>query len=261
MATITIGGVPVPATRIDELNQTLLHSRDHVVPAMHDGMTVRLTIAQVLSLLKKEDLPFDPDDKLDLAGGTMLGDLDMDGHNILNSDAWAFQPIVVPIPLLDNLVGVAAPPTDKDYRYIKLTASDVYNTGVLTGESVTGSAPLVIATAVIDLPASPLDGETIHLINTERRFLRAGAPGSLENDQMQQITGNLTVLDSDSGSSGGAIISRTVLNAVGIRSAAAPGPASPSIRYNLDSSGSPSARTGDETRSKNIGVTYFMRVL
>lgn len=86
MATITIGGVSIPATRIDELDQTLLHSRDHVVPAMHDGVTVRLTIAQVLSLLKKEDLPFDPDDKLDLAGGTMLGDLDMGGKKVTNAD-------------------------------------------------------------------------------------------------------------------------------------------------------------------------------
>ena len=47
-------------------------------------------------------------------------------------DPWRQQPIGVPIPILDNIVGVAQPPTSNQYRYIKLTASDAYNTGVLT---------------------------------------------------------------------------------------------------------------------------------
>lgn len=56
MTTITINGQPVEATRIDELNQTLLQTRDHVIPAMHDGQTVRVSVTQILKLILREDL-------------------------------------------------------------------------------------------------------------------------------------------------------------------------------------------------------------
>ena len=45
--------------RIDELDATLLPSRDHVVPAMKDGLTVKLTVGQILDLLGKV---LDPDE-------------------------------------------------------------------------------------------------------------------------------------------------------------------------------------------------------
>lgn len=45
--------------RIDDLDATLLPSRDHVVPAMKDGLTVRLTVGQILDLLGKV---LDPDE-------------------------------------------------------------------------------------------------------------------------------------------------------------------------------------------------------
>ncbi len=87
-------------------------------------------------------------------------------------DPWRQQPVGVPIPILDSITGVAQPPTGNPYRYIKLTASDSYNTGVLTSESVTGSAPLVVATAVISLAGSPINGQTVNLVNTEELFER-----------------------------------------------------------------------------------------
>lgn len=179
-------------------------------------------------------------------------------------DPWAQQPVGVPIPLLDSLVGVSNPPTNLNYRYIKLTASDSYNTGVLTSESVSGSAPLVVATAVISLSGSPINGETVNLINTERRFLRAGSSGTVENDQMQQITGAANALLHASstvpliGSVTGAIGLRAAYGANYISGQAA----GPTIQDGIDfnSANSPNARTGTETRSKNIGVTYFMRI-
>lgn len=178
------------------------------------------------------------------------------------SDPWAAQPIGVPIPLQSNITGVTAPPTDQDYRYIKLTASDSYNTGVLTSESVSGSAPLVIATAVIDLSDSPLDGQTVQLINTERRALRAGSAGTVQNDQMQQITG-------DAGGSGPLIALSTVTNsgAISLDTTGATttltlsGTTVPRANIGFDSADSPDARAGNETRSKNIGVDYYMRIL
>lgn len=52
MTTIPINGQDVPATRIDELASTVSPSRNHVVPAMSDGMTVGLTVGQILALLE-----------------------------------------------------------------------------------------------------------------------------------------------------------------------------------------------------------------
>lgn len=178
--------------------------------------------------------------------------------------AWEVQPIGVPIPVLDNLVGVAAPPTDQAYRYIKLTASDAYNTGVLNSEGVSGTAPLVVATAVINLAGSPLDGQTINLINTERRSLRGGSAGAVENDQMQQIIASLS-----HGMHAVGGVSSMFNNYTGAFSAGASGsigyagPAGTAVTAastDFDSANSPNARVGNETRSKNIGVTYFMRV-
>lgn len=155
-------------------------------------------------------------------------------------DPWRQQPIGVPIPILDNIAGVAQPPTDKGYRYIKLTASDAYNTGVLTSESVTGSAPLVVATAVISLAGSPLNGQTVSLINTERRFLRAGNAGTLQDDQFQTHAHNINIT-SGSGSTAGNV------SFTGGGGAA----------YGTNNT---AGRNGDETRPRNIGVTYFMRI-
>src|SRR5690606_3755536 len=93
-------------------------------------------------------------------------------------------PVGVPIPVADDLLASLAPPnSNAAYRYVKLSAGDAYNTGILTGETVSGSAPNITATAVVSLTGSPLDGKTLTLINTERRFLRAGAAGTKEQSQ------------------------------------------------------------------------------
>lgn len=178
-------------------------------------------------------------------------------------DPWSQQPIGVPIPLLDSLTGTSAPPTDQGYRYIKLTASDSYNTGVLTSESVSGSAPLVVATAVISLAGSPINGQTVNLINTERRFLRAGSAGTVENDQMQQITGGVGV-NLHASTVAPMLIAQTGAFSIGpaVNSNQATSAAGSSIAdgFTFDSANSPNARAGTETRGKNIGVTYFMRI-
>lgn len=191
----------------------------------------------------------------DVSAGRVLA---ADGTWIdVSMDVWAMQPIGVPIPVWTHITGVEEPPTNQAYRYIKLTASDAYNTGVLTGENVTGSAPLVIATAVIDDATSPIDGETVSLINTERRALRAGSSGTVENDQMQQITGSVVNIWATAGNTDGALTQDTGGTQANNRASVASAPTS---RISLDSAGSPGARTGNETRSKNIGVDYYMRI-
>lgn len=172
------------------------------------------------------------------------------------NDPWAAQPIGVPIPLLDNLVGVAAPPTDKGYRYIKLTASDAYNTGVLTGQSVSGAAPLVVATAVISLSGSPINGSTVHLINTERRFLRAGEAGVLQTDAVQDHNHSMVRYAQY------AVGTPAAQGVVGRSGDVAVNPYNTGAESRIsDGAGGPSVRAADETRSKNIGATFFMRVL
>ena len=169
----------------------------------------------------------------------------------LPSSYWESLPIGVPIPVWDHIAGVAVPPTnDSAFRYVKLTASDAYNSGVLTSETVAGSAPLVQATAVISDSASPINGQTIRLINTERRFLRAGSSGEVEADAMQGHrhataaalwTTSPTVFLGSGGGFTGASNNSAILN-----------PTTDGVN------GTP--RTANETRSKNIGATYYMRI-
>lgn len=168
---------------------------------------------------------------------------------------WATQPIGVPIPVWTHLAGVEEPPTDNpSYRYIKLTASDSYNTGVLTSESVSGSAPLVQATAVINDAGSPVNGQTVRLINTERRVLRAGSSGTIQADALQNIVGEF-----HNWAQNGQGVLATGAFAQGVsRGAGGQTSGSPSYAANFDASRV--ARTADETRSKNIGADYFMRI-
>ena len=101
-------------------------------------------------------------------------------------------------PIGGYITPLTPPPTDDPrFRYVLCTAGETgpggYNDGVLTSESVMGTAPLVEATAVVDLDGSPFDGLTIHLINTEGRFVGAGAAEAFEDDSLQNITGRLRI--------------------------------------------------------------------
>lgn len=168
---------------------------------------------------------------------------------LLGEVKWLSRAIGEPFPLWDHLTGADVPPIDSAlYRFIKLTAGEdgtgEYNEGVLTSESVAGSAPLVIATAVIDDAASPLDGETVSLINTERRFLRAGEAGTVQADALQGFKVNIGGSGSASGAFG--------FTAGTTSSQQSSGPVSDGTN------GTP--RIANETRGKNIGATYYMRI-
>lgn len=170
--------------------------------------------------------------------------------------------------LQDDLAGVSTPPTNNaDFRFIKLTANDAYNTGVLASEAVTGSAPYINATANISLAASPLHGRTIRLINTERRFLRAGSAGTLEDDSFKshrhgQWTGgqnrdhiHSTVIPTvaNSGSNFGASGNEHAEGGPGTVTKNSYG-ASQNHEHEIFAEG------GTETKPRNIGVTAYMRI-
>ena len=80
-------------------------------------------------------------------------------------------------------LGALPPSQIGPYRYIELTAGKSgvgeYNNGLITSEIVTGAFPLVIATAEIALVGSPLVGQSIHLLNTEQRFIQPGIAGTV----------------------------------------------------------------------------------
>lgn len=190
------------------------------------------------------------------------------------ADPWAYQPIGVPLPLDWGTTVFTAPPKDKAYRYILLSAgaagSGLYNEGVLTSESVSGSNPTINATGVVSLSGSPFNGKTIRLINTERRFFRPGSPGELQvsafeshnhsgstsysGDHTHEVPINVWSNDpSPSGSnfvtpSGGGYYN----NNIGGRYVYGGGNHQHS--FNTSFSGA------DETRPRNIGANFYMRI-
>lgn len=155
-----------------------------------------------------------------------------------------------------SISGVEIPPsaTSGTTVWIQLTAgltgSGQFNEGKLTGESVSGSFPLVTATATVSLTGSPINGETVNLINTERRFLRAGSAGTVENDQMQGHY-HESYGDGINAVSGSVQVPRGTMGTP---------QASGIIRDPITDGVNGTPRAGTETRPKNIGVTYFMRI-
>ncbi len=159
----------------------------------------------------------------------------------------------------DGVTGVDIPPssTSGSTVWVELTAgltgSGQFNENKLTSESVSGSAPLVLATAVVSLSGSPMNGQTIRLLNTERRILRAGSAGTLQNDALQNITGSIaSAQESFSGATGALAV-----GAAGTANRPNNGTASTN---GLTFDASLVARTDTETRMKNIGVRVFRRI-
>lgn len=156
------------------------------------------------------------------------------------------------------------PKDDPRFRYILCTAGETgsggYNEGVLTGETVTGSGATVLATAVVNLQGSPMHGQTVHLINTESRFVGAGLVEGVESDMMQKITGGFNVrgnASSDSFKNGAFSGSGYTDNRNWIGSSASLSQAQ--IRF--DSANSPGARTGDRTQPKTHRLPHYRRIL
>lgn len=186
--------------------------------------------------------------------------------NVSNADMQPLIPALGDLPWLSRAVGetiflntaitgVSGPPTDSDFfRYVELTAgltgSGQYNENVLTSESTSGSAPLVSSTAVVALAGSPINGQTIRLLNTESRMERPStSPGTLQNDQLQDHRHYQQRRTTGSGGDGTDF-------ADGVNTS---GAEATSLVTAFVYTGDP-ARVGDETRVKNVGVTAYMRI-
>lgn len=218
-----------------------------VAPHLDDIETVADNIASVVAAAA--DIP------------SLAAKLNLDGSN---GDAaffaklkWLSKAVGEFYEADDGTPGVEIPPqnpADGLGVWVELTAgltgAGQFNNGKLSGEVVSGSAPLVSATAAITVAGSPMNGQTIRLLNTERRILRPGSPGTPQDDAMQGhfhgATGELSWADSvnrNDGSGGSARYrgSNTIT-----------GPITDGVN------GAP--RIANEHRMKNIGVRVFRRV-
>jgi hypothetical protein len=179
-------------------------------------------------------------------------------------------PIGVPFGVWDHLTGVVAPSNTGVHRFVKLTAGEDgvggFNENLVSNEVITGTGDLVVVTA--DITVGVLTGQTVSLLNSENRYLKAGASsGTVANDQMQRITGD-TSTQSDQGmirtdaaqpSSGGDVKGAFSIggNTYPFRVGTGTGT---SAGLDFDSANSPNARTGTSTDVKNIQITQYMRI-
>ncbi|MCZ7500691.1 hypothetical protein [Agrobacterium sp. ST15.13.015] len=187
-------------------------------------------------------------------------------------DPWALVPLGVPIPADVGMAGFVAPPKNRSYRYILLSAGEAgvggYNEAVLTAESVSGSSPTISATATVSLVGSPFNGATARLINTTREILRPGSPGVLQAGQISSHThgvndpthGHVLQNPSDNsqvfayaGNSPG-----TNGNQIGL---GGQGGASPGTAVRNSATGITIQSTGgDENRMRNMGANFYLRI-
>lgn len=174
----------------------------------------------------------------------------------LQGSIWSSKAIGEPFAIWSHLAGVPVPPVDSPgYRYIKLTAADPYNAGVLSAESVTGVSPLVQATGVITDPASPMNGQTIRLINTERRTLKAGNSGAVEADAMQGFS-----IQGKHYNTGTSYSGSTYSDPTSVAPGMGGGGTLVTIGAMISDGVNGTPRKAVETRVKNIGADYYMRI-
>lgn len=182
--------------------------------------------------------------------------------------------------LQDDIAGVPGPDNSGDRKFIKLTAgltgAGQYNEGLLTSESTSGSSPNITATAVISHTASPMDGQTVRLINTEERFLRAGNAGTTQDSLLathghSASTGSAgghshsriqsgfdaPIAQTDRGSGVTACDAGIATSTKGVDSGDMLGTNSVGDHSHSVSIGNTG---GNETRPRNVGTTYYMRI-
>jgi hypothetical protein len=225
------------------------------------------------------------------AGADALEFIEVVRPDQLGAEALAYRlkPIGEPFPIWDHIAGVNAPDNSGAAKFIRLTAgqsgSGGYNEGLLTDESVSGSAPLIEADA--EIAVGPMEGERVPLLNTEGAFIRPGtSSGTLQMDQMQEHRHFTGVVTSDNTADNAAYIGEghTLASDIDRRSTTArvkettsggarrfgatSGPISTdqTIGYAGSNNTFPeadqtNARKGNETRPKNRQATYYMRIV
>ncbi len=143
------------------------------------------------------------------------------------------------IPIGMEVAFDTPPPTnDPRFRFVKLTHNDAYNTGLLTSQTLSGSAPELVSTAVISAAQSPINGQTIDMINTMGTFIRPGVAAGV-----RQLSDNRSHNHTAEGT-------RSNIGFL----AAGPGRDFSSTTVTTSASG------GDEARPYNISRVFYKRI-
>ena len=163
-----------------------------------------------------------------------------------------------------DLTGAGEPPIGNFIRLCAdLTGGGEYNNGKLTGQTVVdngaydpgeGDASGITATAVINVAGSPLNGRTVHLIETEKRFLRPGNPGEILDDAIRNIYG-----DAAWKADGGYPPTGAFKISAGTKAVLNNQASSVTPYWQFDAS--LIVPTADENRPRSRGVAVYMRVL
>ncbi|KKK55356.1 hypothetical protein LCGC14_3075380, partial [marine sediment metagenome] len=105
------------------------------------------------------------------------------------------------LQIWDHIPGVDEPDNSGTVKYIKLTAGEdgvgEYNEGLLAGETLADGGGLgdpedVTVTATISYAASPMNGQVVNLINSEKSAVIPGeSSGTLILDAIRNITGSI----------------------------------------------------------------------
>lgn len=203
--------------------------------------------------------------KISRAGDTMTGPL-----SLISSDIWSIRVGVGELYIVDtSIAGVDIPPSGTTGPvFVQLTAglrgSGQYNNGKFASETVSGSAPDVLATAVISLTGSPINGKTIRLLNTEGRIIRPyTTSGTILGDAIRNITGTL----SDTGearaplsTTGGDPVTTGAFGYVTNGSGKILIGGQTYTKASLTFDASKVVPTANEIRMKMLGVTAYMRI-
>ncbi len=177
------------------------------------------------------------------------------------ADPWETQPVGVPVPQWFGLPNTGYIAKDNPrYRYIILSGGAAgaggFNEGIITSEVVTGTWPNIDAYGTINFPSSPFHGSVVPLINTSRMFLRPGSGGTQQYFAMQAHSHGVN----DPGHVHGGV--QNGQSSTGRSTALDQPPAVFSFGNTWGAAtGIWLSNTGEEeTRPRNIGLQYVMRI-
>ncbi|HFG1697224.1 TPA: phage tail protein [Vibrio cholerae] len=102
-----------------------------------------------------------------------------------------FEFLSVPVGM--ELAFDTPPPTDDPrFRFVKLTADDVYNGSLLNNKVISGTAPNLVVKMTVNSALSPINGQQIEMLNTMMAIPTPGlTSGAIIQDAMRNLTGSL----------------------------------------------------------------------
>ncbi len=101
---------------------------------------------------------------------------------------WASIPIGMEVAL-----DTPPPTNDPRFRFVKLTADDPYNAGLLTNKVVSGTAPNLVVKMTVNSALSLINGQQIEMLNTMGAIPTPGlTSGVIIQDAMRNLSGSVS---------------------------------------------------------------------